>query len=113
VPADLTAALADALEHLPDGGELTGELARAGTLTAPRARLREALAAAVDEAGEGVGIGCGRLLRGEAATAELRARVATLTGLLDLLERLAEEAQPGRGAAVDVDRLTGDEGGGG
>jgi hypothetical protein len=112
VPANLAAALADALEHLPDGGELAGELAEEGTLTATHEVLHEALGAAVDEAGEAVGIDCGRLLRGEAATAAVRARVVTLTGLLDLLERLTEEAESGGGAAVDVDRLTGDEGGG-
>jgi hypothetical protein len=111
VPANLAAALADALQHVLDSDELAAELAETGTLTAPRKLLRDVLAAAVDEAGEAVGIGCGRLLRGEIATAEVRARVATLTGLLDLLERPAEEAQPGAGAAVDVDRLTGDEGG--
>jgi hypothetical protein len=109
VPANLAAALADALQHLPEGAELTDD----GTLTGPRALLRDALAAAVDEAGDAVGIDCGRLLRGEAATADVRARVATLVGLLDLLERLAEEAEPRGGAAVDVDRLTGDEGRGG
>jgi hypothetical protein len=82
-------------------------------LTAPRARLREALAAAIDEAGEGLGLECGRLLRGAATAEQVRARVATLTGLLELLERLAEEAQPRGGAAVDVDGLAGDEAGGG
>jgi hypothetical protein len=112
VPANLAAAMADALEHLPESGALSRELVDSGTLTASRQVLHEALAAAVDEAGEAVGIGCGRLLRGQATTAEVRARVTTLTGLLGLLERLAEEAQPGGGAAVHVDRLTGDEGSG-
>jgi hypothetical protein len=69
------------------------------------------VAVAIDEAGEAVGLECGRLLRGEAAAGDVRARVATLAALLDLLERVPEKAEPGGGAAVDVDRLPGDEGG--
>jgi hypothetical protein len=110
VPANLAGAVADALEHLPGAGELARELARSGTLTGRRERLRSGLTVAIDEAGEAVGLACGRLLRGQARDAEVRARVATLAALLDLLERLSEEAEPGGGATVDVDRLTGDEG---
>jgi hypothetical protein len=112
VPANLAAAVADALEHLPGGGALAGELAARATLTAPLDQLRNTLAAAIDEAGEAVGLECGRLLRGKARAGDVRARVTTLAGLLDLLERLPEEAEPRGGAAVDVDRLAGDEGGG-
>jgi hypothetical protein len=110
VPANLAAAVADALEHLPGAGELTRELACSGTLTARRERLRDTLTVAIDEAGETVVLECRRLLRRQAAAADVRARVATLAALLDLLERLSEEAEPRGGAAVDVDRLTGDEG---
>jgi hypothetical protein len=112
VPTELAAELADALDHLGESGGLTRELVDRGSLTAPRARLRELVAAAIDESGESLGVECNRLLRGEATAGEVRARVARLSGLLALFERLAEEAEPGRGAAVDVDRLPGDEAGG-
>lgn len=114
MPAHLAAGLADALEHMPAGLEpLSRELAADGSLTADRELLRELVSVAVDEAGEALGARCSALLRGHGSASEIRAGIATLSGLIDLLERLAEEAQPGGGAAVDVDRLAGDEGRGG
>jgi hypothetical protein len=110
VSAEQAAGLADALQHLRETERLQRELAERSSLTASREALHEVLTVAIDEAGEALAIDCGRLLRGEGSAGAVRARVAELTGLLDLLDRLAEEAQPGGGAAVDVDGLTGDEG---
>jgi hypothetical protein len=112
VPTELAAGLADALDHLGEGDDLTRELAEHGSLTAPRVRLHELVAIAIDDAGEALGVDCNRLLHGEATAGEIRVGLARLSGLLALLERLAEEAEPGGGAAVDVDRLPGDERGG-
>jgi hypothetical protein len=121
VPADQAAGLAGALEQLRDVSEAgrrerLEELLReleGGTLTAPRELLAELLAVAIDEAGEALSERCTALLRGSASVAEVRARFATLGGLLDLLERLAKEAEPRGSAPVDVDRLAGDEPGSG
>jgi hypothetical protein len=121
VPADQAAGLAGALEQLRDVSdaprrepleEMLHELG-GGTLTAPIELLAELLAVAIDEAGEALSDTCTALLRGSASVAEVRARVTGLGGLLDLLERVAKEAEPRRGPAVDVERLPGDEAGGG
>jgi hypothetical protein len=101
LPADLAAGLIDALDHLRATApaarqaaleDLARQLAAAGSageqleLTAPRDLLRELLAVAVDEAADSLGRHGTRLVRGEASTAELRAGLAELSGLLDLLE---------------------------
>ena len=95
LPPELAVPLADALQHLrrTSSGERTAafdELARqaaTGDLRASRDTLRELLAVAIDEAGEQVSDASSRLLRGDdAAEAELRADLAELGALLDLLE---------------------------
>ncbi len=86
VPADLVPGLVDALEHLesppPSERQSDGTL----TLTASREVLRELLAVAIDEAGEAVARASTRLLRGEGSVGDLRARLAVLAGLVELLE---------------------------
>jgi hypothetical protein len=75
----------DALDHLqaaPDGPTL----APSGELSGPRGLVREALTVAIDEAAEALGAACTRLLRGTGSAAQVRAGVAELSGLLDLLE---------------------------
>jgi hypothetical protein len=103
VPADQAAGLTDALRHLRElsSGErgttldrLAEELSASGSLTAPRELLAELLAVAIDEAGERLSRSCTELLRGEGTAVQVRAGVTALAGLLDLLERLPEEAQP-------------------
>jgi hypothetical protein len=83
IPADLVPELIGALEHAssPEAVDLAGD-----QLTGRRDLLTELMTVAIDEAGERVGLASTRLLRGEGSAAELRARVATLAGLLDLLE---------------------------
>jgi hypothetical protein len=83
IPADLVSELIGALDHVsnPEAADLAD-----GQLTARRDLLTELFRAAIDEAGDQVGLASGRLLRGEGSAAELRARVATLSGLLDLLD---------------------------
>ena len=83
IPADLVPGLSGALGHVsdPEGASLAGD-----ALTAPRDLLGELLAVAIDEAGERVAVQSTRLLRGEEAAAELRADLARLGGLLDLLD---------------------------
>jgi hypothetical protein len=77
----------DALEHMhAAAGRAT--LAPSGELTGPRTVLRELLAVAIDEAAEALGGDCTRLLRGAGSVDEVRAGVAELSGLLDLLERI-------------------------
>jgi ribose 1,5-bisphosphokinase PhnN len=112
VPADLAPELSGALEVLraaSSGGAGVELDASRASLSGPRAALHELLAVAIDEAGERLGQRCTALLRGEASAADVRARLTTLTGLLDLLDRVTEEAEPGGGAAVDVDDLPRDE----
>jgi hypothetical protein len=101
LPAESTAGLVDALDHLrttaaPDrrapldglARDLATAVAPAGPseLTARRDLLRELLAVAIDEAADRLGRHGTRLVRGEAAADELRAGVAELSRLLDLLE---------------------------
>jgi hypothetical protein len=95
LPPELAVPLADALQHLTRtaSGERSAafeELARqaaTGELRASRDTLRELLAVAIDEAGEHVSRASSRLLRGDAtAAAGLRAGLAELGALLDLLE---------------------------
>ena len=83
IPADLVSELSGALGHVsnPEGASLAGD-----ALTARRDLLGELLAVAIDEAGERVAVQSTRLLRGEEAAAELRADLARLGGLLDLLD---------------------------
>jgi hypothetical protein len=83
ISADLVSELLGALDHVssPEGVDLAG-----GQLTARRDLLDELLRVAIDEAGDQVGLASGRLLRGEGSAAELRERVATLDGLLGLLD---------------------------
>jgi hypothetical protein len=83
IPADLVSELSGALEHLSSREAV--DLAE-GQLTARRDLLDELTRVAIDEAGDQVGLASGRLLRGEGSDAQLRARIATLTGLLDLLD---------------------------
>jgi hypothetical protein len=94
-PADLVPGLVGALDHLRSTAaadrrapldELARDLAAGGPLTARRDLLSELLAVAIDEAGDRIGLQSTRLLRGEGSAAELRAAVAQLSGLLDLLE---------------------------
>jgi hypothetical protein len=122
VPTEQVAGLAGALEHLREASsgarraqldELEGELETARSLTAPRALLVELLAVAIDEAGDLLSRRCTELLRGSSSPRRVRGALDAVSELLDLLDRIAEEAEPGGGAAVDVDRLPGDEGGGG
>jgi hypothetical protein len=89
-PADLVPGLVDALEHLtgPDAARLAAALRAGGAVSARRDLLHEMVRVAIDEAGERVGQGCTRLVRGEGSASELRALVAQLSGLLDLLARL-------------------------
>jgi hypothetical protein len=101
LPADLAAGLVDALDHLrhsaaPDRRAPLDDLARdlaaaesaggALAVTANRDLLSELLAVAIDEAADRLGRHGTRLVRGEASTADLRAGVAELSRLLDLLE---------------------------
>jgi hypothetical protein len=83
IPADLVSELIGARDHLssPEGLDVAD-----GRLTARRDLLDELIRVAIDEAGDQAGLAGGRLLRGEGSAAELRARVATLSGLLDLLD---------------------------
>jgi hypothetical protein len=75
----------DALEHLQVAAD-GPTLAPSGELTGPRARVLEVLTVAIDEAAEALGSDCSRLLRGTGSAAQVRAGVAELNGLLDLLE---------------------------
>ncbi|MEA2333462.1 MAG: hypothetical protein QOH58_3600 [Thermoleophilaceae bacterium] len=99
MPADQVAGLAGALNHL--GTEAAGARAQALAalardlgaapgepvrLTAPGNLLRELLLVAVDEAGEALSGLCTALLRGDGSAAAVRAGVADLSGLLDLLD---------------------------
>jgi hypothetical protein len=94
LPAGLAAPLADALQHLRDSAtgerattfQKLGRQAATRKLTAPRDTLRELLAVAIDEAGEGVSRHSSRVLRGDATAAELRAALDEMGALLDLLE---------------------------
>jgi hypothetical protein len=83
IPADLVSELVGALDHVssPEAVDLAGD-----RLIGRRDLLTELITVAIDEAGEQVGLASSRLLRGEGSAAELRARVATLVGLLDLLD---------------------------
>jgi hypothetical protein len=78
-------ALADALTHLRAA---KAEVVRQGDtveVTSERTVLREATLVAIDDAGERLSRLCTSLLRGEATTAEVRAELEALRGLLDLL----------------------------
>ena len=78
-------ALADALTHLRAA---KAEVVRQGDsveVTSERAVLREATLVAIDDAGERLSRLCTSLLRGDATTAEVRAELESLRGLLDLL----------------------------
>ena len=91
VPAHLVPGLVDALEHLrpsrgPDLDALARQLAEGGPLTARRDLLGGLLAVAIDEAGERIAARGTGLLRGGGSTDGLRARLAELSGLLDLYE---------------------------
>jgi hypothetical protein len=97
VPAELAAALADALEQLRSVSSASARLqldTARGSLSGPPDQLAELLAVAIDEAGEQLGQRCSGLLRGTAAAPEVREDLTVLGGLLDLLERVASEAQP-------------------
>jgi hypothetical protein len=85
IPADLVPELVGALDHVssPEAVGLAGD-----QLTGRRDLLAELMTVAIDEAGEQVGLASTRLLRGEGSTADLRAEVARLGALLDLLEAL-------------------------
>jgi hypothetical protein len=87
IPADLVSELVGALDHAsnPEAVDLAG-----GQVTARRDLLDELLRVAIDEAGDQVGLASARLLRGEGSAAELRARIATLNGLLDLLDSVGD-----------------------
>jgi hypothetical protein len=89
VPPDRAARVRDALEHLRAAAERP-ELTPSGELTGPRALVRELLAAAIDESGEALARDCTELLRGTASAARVRAGVAELTALLDLLDSVGE-----------------------
>jgi hypothetical protein len=121
VPTEQVAGLAGALEQLSEVSsgdrraqleELVRELETAGSLTGSPALLSELLAVALDDFGELLSSRCTELLRGSASSAQVRDALLAVSGLLDLLDRISEEAEPRGGAAVDVDRLPGDEGGG-
>jgi hypothetical protein len=95
LPANLAAGLNDALDQLrsttaPAGratlDDLARELAAGGPLTARRDLLGELVAVAIDDAADRLSRQGTRLLRGEASARELRAGVAELSGLLDMLE---------------------------
>jgi hypothetical protein len=101
LPADLAAGMVDALGQLRASAaparrapldDLARDLAAAESagepleLTARRDLLVELLAVAIDDAADRLGQHGTRLVRGEASAAELRAGVAELSGLLDLLE---------------------------
>jgi hypothetical protein len=122
VATEQVAGLAGALEQLREvsSGDrrtqldaLRGELETARSLTGSPALISELLAVALDDSGELLSSRCTELLRGSASPTQVRDALVAVSGLLDLLERIAEEAEPGGGAAVDVDRLPGDEGSGG
>ena len=98
LPADLTAWLSDALEHLrevatdrPRAAIDALEAQLAGSppieLTGPRDLVRELIAVALDEAGERISAASTRLLRGEEAATELRTRLSEASALVELLER--------------------------
>jgi hypothetical protein len=85
VSTDQADALADALTHL---GPAKAEVVRRGDaveLTSERTVLREATLVAIDDAGERLSRLCTSLLRGEASSADVRAELDALGGLLDLL----------------------------
>jgi hypothetical protein len=85
VSTDQADALADALTHLRPA---KAEVVRQGDtveVTSERAVLREATLVAIDDAGERLSLRCTSLLRGEATTADVRAELEALRGLLDLL----------------------------
>jgi hypothetical protein len=86
IPADLASELLGAREHLssPEAVAVAD-----GRLAARRELLDELIKVAVDEAGDQVGLASARLLRGDGSAAEVRARIATLNGLLDLLDGLS------------------------
>ena len=93
LPAHVVPGLVDALEHLRQSGRadldaLARQLDEGGPLVGRRELLGELLAVAIDEAGERLGVGSTRLLRGEASAGDLRAPLAQLGGLLDLYEGL-------------------------
>jgi hypothetical protein len=83
-PADLVPGLVDALEHL--GSALADELKASGQITARRDLLGELLRVAIDAAGDEVALQSTHLLRSDGSAAQLRAGVARLTGLLELLD---------------------------
>jgi hypothetical protein len=87
VPPARVATLLDALEHLGKRAERDA-LAASGSLTAPRALLRDVLKVAIDEAGDALGRHCSSLLRGTGSAAEVRAGVEELGDLVDLLDGL-------------------------
>ena len=98
LPTDLTAPLADALDHLRrsstgDRAAAFDQLARQAPtrqLSAPRELLRELLAVAIDDAGDRVGRTSSRLLRGDPTAAPaLRAALAELAALLDAFESVS------------------------
>jgi hypothetical protein len=81
-----------ALDHAIDQlGWERGGPNRAVEITAERTQLREAVAAAIDEAGTRLSAECTALLRGEGSAASIDAGIEGLQGLLKLL-REAEGA---------------------
>ncbi|MBA3262543.1 MAG: hypothetical protein H0T69_08770 [Thermoleophilaceae bacterium] len=97
LPADLASGLVVALDQLrstaaPERRAPLDDLARAlpggeaTEVTARRDLLSEVVTVAIDEAGNKVSECSTRLLRGEGSADELRARLAELDELLDLLE---------------------------
>jgi len=72
-----------AVDHLD---RMARELSAADPVAAgPAPLVREVLLVAIDGAGETVGDGCTALLRGRGTSAEVRAAVEHLHGLLELL----------------------------
>jgi hypothetical protein len=63
-----------------------GDRERPVELTAPRSLIREMLLVAIDEAGEALAGRCTGLLRGDTSVADLRASLADLSGLIELLD---------------------------
>jgi hypothetical protein len=103
VPPDRVARVIDALEHLAAAAEdvaLDGDPSEADVaprppgvarkLTGPRSRVREILTVAIDEAAETLAGEATRLLRGTGSAARVRAGVAEVSGLLDLLDSVEE-----------------------
>jgi hypothetical protein len=106
VPPDRAAGLLDALDHLEGSAAIASraaldDLARQFSsgeeplrVTGPPAVLRELLLVAIDEAGEALGARCTGLLRGEASSTDVRAGVAALGGLLELLDEVSRVPRP-------------------